>query len=34
MASNPYYNDVTPEVTELANLALANSSISPDDYVK
>ena len=34
MASNPYYNEVTPEVTELANLALANSSISPDDYVK
>ena len=34
MASNPNYNEVTPEVTELANLALANSSISPDDYVK
>ena len=34
MASNVNYNDVTPEVERLAALALNNSSINPDDYIK
>ena len=34
MASNVNYNDVTPEVEKLAALALNNSSINPDDYIK
>ncbi|HIR85367.1 MAG TPA: citrate/2-methylcitrate synthase [Candidatus Galloscillospira excrementavium] len=34
MASNPNYNDVTPEIVKLAELARSNSCINPDDYVK
>ena len=34
MASNPNYNEVTSEVRALAELALKNSRIDPDDYVK
>jgi citrate synthase len=34
VASNVNYNDVTPEVERLAALALNNSSINPDDYIK
>ena len=34
MASNASYNEVTPEVIRLAQLARDNSSINPDDYVK
>ena len=34
MASKVNYNDVTPEVEKLAALALNNSSINPDDYIK
>ena len=34
MASNPNYNEVTSEVRALAELALENSRINADDYVK
>jgi len=34
MASNPNYNEITPEVVELAELALHNSRIDPEDYVR
>ncbi|MGE4549477.1 MAG: citrate/2-methylcitrate synthase [Intestinibacillus sp.] len=34
MASNPNYNDITPEIEALANRSLRNSSIDPGDYTK
>ena len=34
MASNPNYCDVTPEIEALAALALENSCIDPEDYVR
>ncbi|HWS41527.1 MAG TPA: citrate/2-methylcitrate synthase [Pseudoflavonifractor sp.] len=34
MASNPNYNEMTPKVLALAKLALENSCICGDDYVK
>ncbi|HIT56591.1 MAG TPA: citrate/2-methylcitrate synthase [Candidatus Galloscillospira stercoripullorum] len=34
MASNPNYNDMTPEIVALSEIALHNSQIDPDDYVK
>lgn len=34
MASNPNYNEVTPELTALAEQALRNSHIDPESYVK
>lgn len=34
MASNPNYNMLTPEICDLAKLALENSSIDSADYVK
>ena len=34
MASNPNYNDITPEIIELANRSLSNSCIDPEDYVR
>ena len=34
MASNPNYNAVTPEVKQLARLAVDSSRIKADDYVK
>lgn len=33
-ASNPNYCDVTPEIEALAALALENSCIDPEDYVR
>ena len=34
MASNPNYCNITPEIEALAALALQNSSIDPEDYVR
>ena len=34
MASNPNYCDITPEIEALAAMALKNSSIDPEDYVR
>ena len=34
MASNPNYCNITPEIETLAALALQNSSIDPEDYVR
>ena len=34
MASNPNYCDITPEIEALAQLALQNNGIDPEDYVK
>lgn len=34
MASNPNYNEITPEVAALAAMTCSSSSIDPDDYVK
>lgn len=34
MASNPNYNDVTPEIEALAARSRENSSINPEDYAK
>lgn len=32
MASNPAYSDITPEIEMLADLALSNSTIDPNDF--
>ena len=34
MASNPNYCDITPEIEDLAQQALRNNGIDPDDYVR
>lgn len=34
MASNPSYSAITPEIEALANIALSNSTINAEDYIR